>query len=147
MSLVLLERGVEVHILDVNDNRLRFASELGLLVGPTKKEFELVVDTVGSPAAHAAALKNAARGASIVVLGLDDRPLELSARTLVRNQLEIRGSLTYDHPSDFRETLAMVVAGRLAPSRIVANEFPLADAQRAFEVAPSAPGKTWVRVA
>jgi alcohol dehydrogenase/L-iditol 2-dehydrogenase len=146
MSLALIERGLQVHIRDVNEDRLRFAGKLGLLIEPPTREFELVIDTVGSPAAHAATLENAARGASIIVLGLDDRPLGLSARTLVRNQLELRGSLTYDHPADFQETIAMVGSGRIAPNRIVANEFALEDVQRAFEEAPFAPGKTWVRV-
>ena len=43
-------------------------------------------------------------GATILVLGLDATPFELTAQALVRRQLVLRGSLTYDHPGDFAAT-------------------------------------------
>jgi alcohol dehydrogenase/L-iditol 2-dehydrogenase len=90
---------------------------------------------------------SSAPGATILVLGLDDRPLGLAARTLVRRQLELRGSLTYDHPTDFSHTIGLMIRAQLDPGRIVAHEFPLDDVQQAFDMAPHLPGKTWVNVA
>ena len=58
---------------------------------------------------------HSAPAGTILVLGLDDRPLGLSARTLVRRQLELRGSLTYDHPVDFRHTIELVSSAKLDP--------------------------------
>jgi 2-desacetyl-2-hydroxyethyl bacteriochlorophyllide A dehydrogenase len=147
MSLALMMRGVDVHVLDVNGERLAFAGRLGAKIEPIEQQFDLVVDSVGSPAAHESAVEHTAPGATILVLGLDDRPLGLAARTLVRRQLELRGSLTYDHPVDFRNTIDLVSSTKLDPGRIVAHEFALDDVQDAFEAAPHAPGKTWVRVA
>ena len=57
------------------------------------------------------ALRHAAIGGTILVLGLDATPFELTAQTLVRRQLMIRGSLTYDHPGDFAATVARVRSG------------------------------------
>jgi alcohol dehydrogenase/L-iditol 2-dehydrogenase len=92
------------------------------------------------------ALDQVETGGTLLVLGLDNRPFEISAALLVRRQLVIRGSLTYEHPVDFPQVIGLVEAGHLAPGRIVTNEYALADVQLAFETSGSAPGKTWVRV-
>ncbi len=97
---------------------------------PIDRQFDLVVDSVGSPAANESAVAPSAPGATILVLGLDDRPLGLAARTLVRRQLELRGSLTYDHPTDFQHTIELVSSAKLDPGRIVAHEFALDDVQQ-----------------
>jgi alcohol dehydrogenase/L-iditol 2-dehydrogenase len=86
-------------------------------------------------------------GGTILILGLDARPFEISAQTLVRRQLVVRGSLTYDHPGDFGATVARVRDGVIAPGRVITDEYPLDDAQRAFESSGSVRGKTWIRVA
>jgi len=148
MCLALMRRGARVHALDVNSDRLAFAEALGVTVGITSERFDFVVDSVGSPAAHESAVEHCSPAAMVLVLGLDERPLGISARMLVRRQLELRGSLTYDHPSDFERTLELLTTRPLDidPSRIVAHRYALEDAQRAFENAPLAPGKTWVEV-
>lgn len=146
MCLTLLARGVRVQVVDVNPARAAFALGLGAEASPPAERFELVVDTVGSPEAHAGAVERAEVGGTVLVLGLDDRPLGLSARVLVRRQLELRGSLTYDHPHDFRATLDTLARDDMELTRIVTNEYALEDAQAAFEAGPLAAGKTWVRV-
>ena len=95
--------------------------------------FDLVVDTVGSPGSVETALGSIAVGGTLLLLGLDGRPLGLTAQTLVRRQLVVRGSLTYDHPEDFQASVAAISERRLTPGRIVADEYPLEDAQAAFE--------------
>jgi len=149
MSVALLERGVAVHGHDVNPGRIAFAEKLGVRpvtpeeVGP---RFDLVVDTVGSPTSVRAAIDRLEVGGTLLFLGLDDRPLQVTAQTVVRRQLVLRGSLTYDHPIDFQASVAMVAAGELAPGRIVSDAYQLADAQLAFERSGSAAGKTWIRI-
>ena len=148
MSLALLERGVAVYAEDVNPNRVALAAALGSM--PTAGDPEhhhLVVDTVGSPSSMAVALDRVEVGGTLLCLGLDSRPLALSAQTLVRHQLTLRGSLTYDHPGDFEAAIATIAEGRLAPGRIVTDEYPLEEAQLAFERSGSARGKTWIRIA
>jgi alcohol dehydrogenase/L-iditol 2-dehydrogenase len=147
MCAALLRRGLRVQVVDVNQDRVQFALGLGAESEQTDERFDLVVDTVGSPDSNTTAIGHAAVGATLLVLGLDGRPLGLTSQTLVRRQLEIRGSLTYDHPADFRETIALVERDRLDLGRIVAHEYPLEEVQEAFDRGPSAPGKTWIRVA
>jgi alcohol dehydrogenase/L-iditol 2-dehydrogenase len=149
MTLALLDRGVEVRVHDINPDRVAFAAELGARAAApddTESRFDLVVDTVGSPASTDVALARLQVGGTLLFLGLDDRPFQLSARALVRGQMVLRGSLTYDHPVDFESTVALVASGDLAPGRIVTDEHPLVDAQRAFDRNAAAPGKTWVRI-
>ena len=148
MSLALLDRGVEVHVFDVNTERVAFASSLGAhpATDDVGRHFDLVVDTVGSPASVEVAIARLEVGGTLLFLGLDNRPLELSAQIIVRRQLVLRGSLTYDHPEDFAATLDMLSQGRFRPGRVVGNGYDLADTQLAFDRAASAVGKTWIQV-
>jgi threonine dehydrogenase-like Zn-dependent dehydrogenase len=148
MSLALQERGVEVYAEDVNPERVALAATLGSL--PTagdRRRHHLVIDTVGSPTSMAVALDRCEVGGTLLLLGLDSRPLALTAQTLVRQQVTLQGSLTYDHPDDFEAAISTVSEGRLAPGRIVTDEYPLEQAQLAFEQSGSARGKTWIRIA
>jgi L-gulonate 5-dehydrogenase len=149
MSLALLDRGVAVYAQDINQDRVSFATDLGAVpaAAGSGRPFELVVDTVGSPSSMAVSLDRIEVGGTLLCLGLDSRPLELTAQALVRGQMIIQGSLTYDHPADFEATVAFVAAGRFAPGRIVSDEYPLESAQPAFERSGSTPGKTWLRIA
>jgi alcohol dehydrogenase/L-iditol 2-dehydrogenase len=148
MSLALMERGVEVYAQDVNPDRVAFAVELGAVPAATHdaRRFHLVVDTVGSPSSMEVALDRV-EGGTLLCLGLDSRPLRLSAQTLVRRQLTLRGSLTYDHPADFQEVTALIAEGRFSPGRIITDEYLLDNAQLAFEGSESTRGKTWIRIA
>ena len=149
MCLAMSRRGIRVYAVDVNEDRVAFAATLGaepLPVEPDDLQFDLVVDTVGTPASIETALSRTDIGGTLLLLGLDSRPFELSSQALVRRQVTIRGSLTYDHPGDFRATIELVQDGHVSPGRVVSSEFPLEDAQRAFETSGSAPGKTWIRI-
>lgn len=150
MCLALLRRDVAVYIADVNHDRVAFATELGAAaldkIDPERR-FDLVVETAGAPEAIALAVERVEFGGTIIEIGLESRPFELSAKTIVRRQLQLRGSLTYDHPRDFATSVALLDQGAVAPGRIVTDEYPLAEAQAAFEGFPAARGKTWIRVA
>lgn len=146
MTQVLLDRGSAVTVFDTNPDRIAFAETLGAAPVPHEGRYPLVVDTVGAPAAAAMALERLEVGGTILLLGLDSRPLAISAQALVRRQARLLASLTYDHPTDFAETVDLVTDGSLSPGRIVTDEYPLADAQEAFERCGAASGKTWIRV-
>jgi alcohol dehydrogenase/L-iditol 2-dehydrogenase len=149
MCLALLRRGVQVHALDINTERVALASSLGAHPASTDDaapRFDLVVDTVGSPESIETALRHVENVGTLLVLGLDGRPFELAAMTLVRRQVVLRGSLTYDHPVDFRRVVDLVQRGGVSPGRIVSDEYQLADVQQAFDSSGSAHGKTWIRV-
>lgn len=150
MVLSLVTRGVTVFAHDVNERRLAHATTLGahaLPPGDPVTSVHLVVDTVGTPASIEVGLRHVATGGTMLVLSLDATPFEMSAQALVRRQLVVRGSLTYDHPGDFRSTVARVRDGAVAPGRAITDEYPLVEAQKAFEASGLARGKVWIRVA
>ena len=149
MCLALLRRGVAVSVEDINPERVAFATSLGAGAVDTSdptRTFELIVDTAGTADAIDLAVARAEVGGTILELGLDGRPFTLTAQTLVRRQLTLRGSLTYDHPNDFRASLDLLADGRVAPGAVVTDEYPLDDAAQAFERFSAARGKTWIRV-
>jgi alcohol dehydrogenase/L-iditol 2-dehydrogenase len=148
MSVALLERGVIVHGYDVSPDRVVFAGELGVqpaVVNEGGPRFDLVVDTVGSPASVEVAIRGLQVGGTLLFLGLDDRPFQLTAQSVVRRQMVLQGSLTYDHPNDFEMSVGLIDGG-FHPGRIVHDGYTLDDAQLAFERSASAVGKTWIRV-
>ena len=117
-TLSLVARGAAVLVSDVNPDRVALATALGaraLVPGDAAEPVDLVVDTVGTPAAVELALRHVVIGGTLLVLSLDATPFELTAQTLVRRQLVIRGSLTYDHPGDFAATVARVRSGAVSP--------------------------------
>lgn len=150
MSLSLVARGSSVLVHDVSQERMALAATLGARpLSPSDAEAPvgLVVDTVGTPASIEVALRHVAIGGTLLVLGLDATPFEISAQVLVRRQLVLRGSLTYDHPGDFAATVARVRDGIVFPGRVITDEYPLDEVQRAFASSASSRGKTWIRVA
>ena len=149
MCVALQRRGVRVHTFDVNEDRVAFAATLGaipLAERDSGDRFDLIVDSSGNPEAVALAVERAEIGGTIVELGLESRPFELSAQTIVRRQLVLRGSLTYDHPGDFRSTVALLDEDLVAPGQVVTDEYAFEDAHRAFGQCATARGKTWIRI-
>jgi hypothetical protein len=57
----------------------------------------------------------------------------------------LRGSLTYDHPTDFQASITLIERG-FHPGRVVSDAYTLGDAHLAFERSRSAVGKTWIRL-
>ena len=147
MALTLLHDDTSVYVSDINQKRVEFATELGARSVPDDASFDLVVDTVGVPSSMSLAVEHVSVGGSILCLGLDSRPLQLTSQVLVRSQISVQGSLTYDHPDDFEATLSLVAAGHFQPGRIVTDEYELEEAQKAFDRSGDARGKTWINVA
>jgi alcohol dehydrogenase/L-iditol 2-dehydrogenase len=146
LCLALADQGIAPHVLEPHPGRLALAAELGAHPAGDEKGFDLIFETSGSAAAFAEAVRRAAPGGTIVLIGMGTEPTPLSTQTLVTRQLTVRGSLIYDHPGDFAATLRPR-ASPARPGRVLRACYPLADAALAFEAAREVPGKTWIRVA
>ncbi len=145
VTLVLREQGVDTAASDLNPERIALAAHLGARQVSEAEVFNTVIDTVGSPGSVAGSFQHLAPGGTLLLLGLDSRPLPLDAQSIVRRQALLRGSLTYDHPGDFERAIELVRNG-LNPGRVVTDRYPLEEAQAAFENAGSGRGKTWIRI-
>jgi alcohol dehydrogenase/L-iditol 2-dehydrogenase len=146
LCLALAGQGVTPHVLEPHAGRLALAVELGARPAGHDDGYDLVFETSGSAAAFAEAVRRAAPGGTIVLIGMGSEPTPLTTQTLVTRQLTVRGSLIYDHPGDFAATLRSRAAPA-RPGRVLRACYPLADAALAFEAAREVPGKTWIQVA
>ncbi len=146
LCLALASQGIAPHVLEPHRGRLELAEELGAKAAADgDRDFDLVFETSGSPAAFAESVRRAASGGSIVLIGMSGEPLPLTAQTVVTRRLTLQGSLIYDHPGDFAATMRFP-AGGLRPGRVLRACYPLAEAGAAFRAAREVPGKTWIRV-
>jgi threonine dehydrogenase-like Zn-dependent dehydrogenase len=76
------------------------------------------------PATVDLALKAAPRGARVVLLGLSSLPATFVPMRLVREGIDIRTSMIYDHPQDFAYVIDQVARGVLHPGRVVTHTYP-----------------------
>jgi threonine dehydrogenase-like Zn-dependent dehydrogenase len=96
-----------------------------------------VFECAGVPDTAKLAFSSAPRGVDIVLLGLSPFPTELVPLRIVREGINIFTSMIYDHPTDFARAIELVASGRLRPSKIVTDVYPLSDVNAAIARAAS----------
>lgn len=131
----------DVHVVEVDPDRRRFAAGLGLAVSATPaRPVPRVVEASGTAGGIAAALEACRDGGSVVLLGLTGAPatpVDLD-RVVVRD-IALYGCL--GSPGVWPEVVALVAQGRVRPSALVSHRFALDDAPAAFALAARrAPG-------
>ena len=70
-------------------------------------------------------LDAAPQGSCIVLVGLGTEDVALNPLRFVRNELEIRGALIYEHPKDFARTIHLIASGKLTPGNTAGPPQPL----------------------
>jgi L-gulonate 5-dehydrogenase len=123
--IALREVGCSVVVLDTDRERLALAAELGaeavLAVGPgfpdsgQRRRLDewtegqgpsLVIDATGSPASLATAVDLVAPAGRVVAVGISDRELTLSMRSLPIKEIDLLGSRNSLHMEDALDLLA-----------------------------------------
>ncbi|MGH3202947.1 MAG: zinc-dependent alcohol dehydrogenase [Streptosporangiaceae bacterium] len=138
----LVACGLAPYVIEPHAGRRLLAAELGArAAGADDGGFDVVFETSGTSAALTSAVERATAGGTVVLIGLSSEPVPLATEDVVRRQLRIQGSLTYDHPGDF----AAAIKRSLRPGRVLRACYPLDEAERAFRAAREVPGKTWIR--
>ncbi|OQO95065.1 L-iditol 2-dehydrogenase [Saccharomonospora piscinae] len=142
----LLAVGARPSVVEPLEGRVALAERLGAhgVEAGRARDFPVVFDTVGAPATWEVALRAVASTGSVVVIGMSAEPAQLSTVDLVRRQVVIRGSLIYDHPADFGDTVAAVTADPRAPARVLQHAARPDQAAEAFAQARSVAGKSWI---
>jgi L-iditol 2-dehydrogenase/L-gulonate 5-dehydrogenase len=134
---VAVALGARVLAADLQSERLEAARRLGaervLAVSPDGVSAELLDETrrgwspavvfeaAGAASALELALQVAAPGGRVVAVGLASTPMPLQPLAFVRRGLSLIGSLIYDHPTDFLQTIELVRRGQIRPSHLVSE--------------------------
>ena len=142
LCVALTALGVTPSVTEPHPGRLELAASLGAApLSPGSAPFDVIFETSGTAAALAGSVSQAAIGATIVLIGLTGGDIPLDAETVVRRQLRIQGSLTYDHPADFAGAISRPSP---RPGRVLRACYPLEESAQAFRAAADVPGKTWI---
>lgn len=148
VCLQLVESGIAPWVREPHEGRLGLAASLGARpLRGTTEPVDHVIETSGVPAGLAQALPHLAPGGRATLIGMSAAPLALTSRDIVYGQISLLGSLIYDHPRDFPDTVAELEKGHLQPHRVLSGEYSLEEAPNAFHSAATTPGKSWIRLA
>jgi len=141
-----VDMGLRVIAHDLFPEKRDMAQSLGAGIPPEnedtaafweRKNVATVFECAGVPATAELAFSAAPRGAYIVLLGLSSLPAKLVPVKIVREGINILTSMIYDHPADFARAIEHVASGRLSPSKVVTDVYPLSDINKAIERAAS----------
>ncbi len=149
--------GVKVIAHDRIPGKLHMARALGAVTPPDSEDPEQlwqkenvvsVLECAGSSATVEIALRAAPRGANVVLLGLPSTPASFLPMRLVREGIDIRTSMIYDHPGDFARVIDQVAEGVLHPSCVVTHTYPLEALDQALHYAGTGEaGKIHIKMA
>ena len=135
-----------VAVVDINPHRLGTAKELGadLVVNGSQSNpvqailewtegrgVDFAVDAVGHPDCRANTVACAARGGTVVWIGLGGDPTELDGRSVVTREIEIKGSYAYGL-KDFERSMS-ILAEKTFPIASFVSEARLEQGQSMFD--------------
>lgn len=134
-----------VYVSDLSQSRLEVARQWGatetihaqqqdvlarlqeLVPGGT----DTVIDAVGANVTRAQAIQAVVPGGTVVFIGLHDETSSLAANYLVRQEITLRGSFSYDQ-SDFKHAFDLLTHGLLQAGTDWLEERPLAAGPASF---------------
>jgi 2-desacetyl-2-hydroxyethyl bacteriochlorophyllide A dehydrogenase len=148
--------GVRVIAQDRFPEKQEMARRLGAVAVPERgdpaqqwqeENVMTVFECAGVAATVELALKAAPRGSQVILLGLASAPASFVPMRLVREGIDVRTSMIYDHPADFGYVIDLVGRGVLHPAQVVTHTFPFEQIDRALEVAGTGTaGKIHIRM-
>lgn len=122
--------GAAVSALDLVPQRLELAKSLGAVSGHADLQsceengpYDVIFDTSGAPGALDSAIKVAAGGARIVVLGLSAAGHEVQSSMVVRKELRIMGSMIYT--DEFAMAIELLQKGVIRTEKMISSIHPL----------------------
>jgi threonine dehydrogenase-like Zn-dependent dehydrogenase len=145
----------QVIVIDVLDNRLSLARELGAshTINPSQTDpteavrdltvglmADVVIEATGKPDPFALAFRLVGKGGTVVAAGENREVTIHVGRDLIRKDVTVVGNWYY-HFCEYPEMLALYRRG-LPVARLITHRFPLAEAETAFrEFAAGRTGK------
>ncbi len=147
LPLIRISGGGDAFVVDVQDQRLRKASELGAtdvlnnLSGDVLPKIiertgglgvDFAFEAVGLEVTLVQSLQALKKGGTSVLVGLFEQPeINIPANIFVQKEIELLGSQGYCW--DFQTALTLLEGGQINLKSMITHEFPLAQLQDAFD--------------
>ena len=133
--------GGQVTVADLDDARRESARGFGLAAPETLEEraFDVVFECVGNEGALRGAIDASRKGATVIVAGVYGSDPKVQAGLIQDRELRLQGSLMYTS-EDYREAIRLLATGAIDAQRMITSVHPLADVERAFEIAAAGGG-------
>ena len=134
-----------VYVSDLSESRLAVARQWGASETINVKDHDVlttiqditpggadaVIDAVGATATRTQAVQAVVPGGNVVFIGLHDETSLLAANFVVRQEITVRGSFSYDE-SDFKRAFDFLVQGHLQAGTDWLEERPFASGPSSF---------------
>lgn len=146
---IAVAKGSRVVVMEPNPARRAAAMEAGAVqysearnADEARAFFEqegvvAIFECAGIRATSQLALDAAPPGTRIVLVGLAMEDVTFNPLRFVRQELEIRGTLIYEHPTDYPVTIDLIASGKLAPGATASEPQPLESAASLLEAMAS----------
>jgi alcohol dehydrogenase/L-iditol 2-dehydrogenase len=140
-----LALGAEVAVTEPHPGRLELARQIGATAAaPGDAQYPLVFETSGSGGGIRSSVELVEPGGTVVMIGIPHTDIPISIASVVREQVRVMGSLIYDHPGDFRETIGLLATHTVKPSEILVPPADFAAVAEAMAAASTVAGKSWI---
>lgn len=150
-------RGASVIAVDVDDEKLNLAKELGAqytinsrtedvharLSDITKDQGpDVIIEAVGAPATYQMAINEVAFTGRVVCIGYAKTEIAFDTKNFVQKELDIRGSRNA-MPEDFRAVMKYLKQGICPKEKLITHIYKPEQAQEALEEWAANPGKVF----
>jgi len=150
--------GATVIAVDINDERLALARELGAseIFDPSSTDrpdkaikkltgggVDVAFEVIGKPETIGFAFNTLRRGGRLCIIGFSTEPVELAAAKIMFYELEVIGSLGCGG-GEYPEIIELVQQGRIKLDPIVSGTIPLDDINSGFDKMRNGEGIRWV---
>ena len=155
-AMAAKEQGGEVTICDVAQGKLDLARGFGLdrfilnhgdgTFADQVREatgangFDVVIEAVGLPSTFENCIEAAAFGGKIVLIGVGKENLDFNFTMIQKKELNIFGSRNA-RKEDFEQLIELVRGGGVDLEKVVTDEYPFEEAERAFREVSDNAGK------
>jgi L-iditol 2-dehydrogenase len=151
ITQLALKLGYKVFVIDINETNLQTATAMGAIALDVSSQSEdliapiadtllqnnvtAVFECAGADNTASFVLSVAPRAAEVVLVGLSTVPASFIPLKIVREGIRIIPSIIYNHPDDFKKTIALIQSKIIEPGKIISGTYKLAQLQQALETA------------
>lgn len=131
--------GAQVTAVDINPHKLELVKQIGDIravlpedLAVESKRFDVVIEAGGTSSSVENGIQLIRPGGSMVVIGLAPEAI-LPVAYVVRNELTLYGTIIYNFPSDYLQTIEYLRDPHFCVDAIVSSIMPFTSFQQAFE--------------